>query len=130
MKLLRGFISWIATPLVSICPLCTFTAAFIALGQVSFLFAIARVLIPILFVLISISVFSFYLSYRSHRNPYPFLAAVFGGAILIYGNLAFGASIFFQMIGILLLSSAALVDLNIRLSNEKTGKEGKTEQLN
>lgn len=117
-KSLGNFTSWVATPLVAMCPLCTFTAAFIALGQVSFLFVIAKVLIPILIVLVLISVFSFYLSFRSHHNPYPLLAAVVGGSFLIYSNLAFGASILFQVTGTLLLSTAALVDLNIRLSRK------------
>ena len=113
------FISWIATPLVAMCPLCTFTAAFIALGQVTFLFAIARVLVPILLGLILISVFSFYLSYRSHHNLYPLIAAVVGGSLLIYSNSAALVNVLYQVGGILILSSAALVDLNIRLSRQR-----------
>lgn len=113
------FISWIATPLVAMCPLCTFTAAFIALGQVSFLFAIARVLVPILIGLILVSVFSFYLSYRSHHNLYPIIAAVIGGSLIVYSNSVALANVLYQMAGILILSSAALVDLNIRLSRRQ-----------
>ena len=113
---LGKFISWIATPLVAMCPLCTFTAAFVALGQISFLFAIARVLVPILIVLILVSVFSFYLSYRSHHNPYPIIAAIIGGGLIVYSNSVALANVLYQMAGILILSSAALVDLNIRLS--------------
>lgn len=119
-RILRGlskFISWIATPLVAMCPLCTFTAAFIALGQVSFLFAIARILVPILIGLILISVFSFYLSYRTHHNPYPIIAAVVGGSLLVYSNSVALVNVLYQMAGILILSSAALVDLNIRLGS-------------
>lgn len=99
------------------CPLCTFTAAFIALGQVSFLFAIARILVPILIGLILISVFSFYLSYRTHHNPYPIIAAVVGGSLLVYSNSVALVNVLYQMAGILILSSAALVDLNIRLGS-------------
>lgn len=115
-----NFISWIATPLVAICPLCTFTAAFIALGQVSFLFALARVLIPILIVLISISILSFYLSYRSHRNILPLLLSIIGGFSLVYANLVFGVSVILQIVGILFLSSASLIDLNLRLNKRES----------
>lgn len=114
-----NLISWIATPLVAMCPLCVFTAAFIALGQISFLFAIARLLVPILVVLISISLLSFYLSFRSHRNPYPLVLSVIGGVSLIYSNVAFGASILIQVLGIVLLSAAALIDLNLRLNKRR-----------
>lgn len=116
------FISWIATPLVAMCPLCTFTAAFIALGQVSFLFAIARVLVPILIGLILISVFSFYLSYRSHHNRYPIIAAIVGGGLIVYSNSVALVSVLYQIAGILILSSAALVDLNIRLFRRENCK--------
>src|SRR3990172_10011972 len=109
---LGDFVSWIATPLVAMCPLCTFTAVFIAFGQVSFLFALAKILIPILIGLISISILSFYLSYRSHKNIYPLILSVLGGAGVIYANLASGVSILFLVMGILFLSSAALIDLN------------------
>ena len=114
-----NFLSWIATPLVAMCPLCTFTAVFIAIGQVSFLFALAKVLLPILASLIFISVLSFYLGFRIHRNPLPVVLAVFGGAFIIYANVGYLVSIFFQVFGILLLSSAALIDLNLRLSKRE-----------
>ena len=116
---LRNFLSWIATPLVVMCPLCTFTAAFIALGQVSFLFALAKVLTPILIGLISISVLSFYLSYRSHKNLYPFVFSLIGGAGVIYANVTVAPTILFQVFGILLLSTAALIDLNLRFSRRE-----------
>lgn len=116
---LGKFISWIATPLVAMCPLCTFTAVFIALGQVSFLFTLAKVLTPILIGLISISVLSFYLSYRSHKNIYPLLLSILGGTSVIYANVAYGVSIVFLVTGILFLSSAALIDLNLRLSRRE-----------
>ena len=119
---LRHIVSWIATPLVVMCPLCTFTAAFIAVGQVSFLFALARILTPILITLILISVLSFYLSYRSHKNLYPFVFSLIGGAGVIYANVAVAPTILFQVFGILLLSTAALIDSNLRLSKrEKCG---------
>jgi len=114
-----SFISWIATPLVAMCPLCTFTAAFIALGQVSFLFSLAKVLTPILIGLISISVLSFYLSYRSHKNIYPFILSVLGGSSVVYANVAYAPTILFQVFGILFLSSAALIDLNLRMSRRE-----------
>lgn len=113
-----NFLSWIATPLVVMCPLCTFTAAFIALGQVSFLFAVAKVLVPIIIILVTISVFSFFLSYRSHRNRYPLILSLIGGSSLIYANLSTG-NVLFQMIGILFLSGAALIDLNLRLNRRQ-----------
>ena len=113
---LRHIISWIATPLIAMCPLCIFTAAFIAIGQVSFLFALARVLTPILIGLISISILSFYLSYRSHKNIYPLVLSIPGGIGVIYANIAPGVSILFLVTGILFLSSAALIDLNLRTS--------------
>src|SRR3989344_1450162 len=116
---LRNFLSWIATPLVVMCPLCIFTAVFIAFGQVSFLFALARILTPILITLILISVLSFYLSYRSHKNLYPFIFSLIGGAGIIYGNVAVAKTILFQVIGILLLSGAALIDLNLRLGGRE-----------
>lgn|SRR3990167_10654162 len=116
---LGNFVSWIATPLVAMCPLCTFTAAFIAVGQVSFLFALAKVLTPILVVLILISVLSFYLSYRSHQNIYPLAFSILGGAGVIYANIASGVSILFLVMGILFLSSAALIDLNLRMSRRE-----------
>lgn len=116
LKSLGNLMSWIATPLVAMCPLCTFTAAFIALGQVSFLFAIAKVLAPILIFLISISIFSFYLSYRHHHNRYPFLLSLIGGSSLIYANLTYSGNVLFQIVGILLLSTAALIDLNLRFN--------------
>ena len=116
---LRDFLSWIATPLVAMCPLCTFTAAFIAVGQVSFLFSLAKVLTPILIGLISISVLSFYLSYRSHKNIYPLVLSILGGAGVIYANTALGVSILFLVTGILLLSSAALIDLNLRMNRRE-----------
>src|SRR3972149_8994499 len=116
---LRHIVSWIATPLVVMCPLCTFTAAFIAVGQVSFLFTLARVLTPILITLILISVLSFYLGFRIHRDPLPVVLAVFGGAFIIYANVGYLVNIFFQVFGILLLSSAALIDLNLRLSKRE-----------
>src|SRR3990167_83260 len=116
---LGNFVSWIATPLVAMCPLCTFTAAFIAVGQVSFLFAIAKVLTPILVVLISISILSFYLSVRSHKNLYTLDLSILGGIGVIYGNIVPEASIFFQVFGILFLSSAALIDLNLRMSRRE-----------
>ena len=116
---LRHIVSWIATPLVVMCPLCTFTAAFIALGQVSFLFALAKVLTPILIGLISISVLSFYLSYRSHKNLYPFVFSLIGGAGVIYANVTVAPTILFQVFGILLLSTAALIDLNLRFSRRE-----------
>src|SRR3989337_831114 len=108
---LRNFLSWIAAPLIAMCPLCTFTAVFIAFGQVSFLFTLARVLTPILITLILVSVLSFYLGFRIHRSPLPVVLAVFGGAFIIYANVGYLVSIFFQVFGILLLSSAALIDL-------------------
>ena len=125
---LGNFVSWIATPLVVMCPLCTFTAAFIAVGQVSFLFSLARVLTPIVIGLISISILSFYLSYRSHRNIYPLVLSISGGAGVIYANTALGVSILFLVMGILFLSSAALIDLNLRLSRREKCEacQGKT----
>ena len=116
---LRHIISWIATPLIAMCPLCIFTAAFIAIGQVSFLFALARVLTPILIGLISISILSFYLSYRSHKNIYPLILSILGGTSVTYTNIAYGVSILFLVTGILFLSSAALIDLNLRLSRRE-----------
>lgn len=116
---LGNFVSWIATPLVAMCPLCTFTAAFIAVGQVSFLFALAKVLTPILIGLISISVLSFYLSYRGHHNIYPLVLSITGGTGVIYANTAPGVSILFLVMGILFLSSAALIDLNIKLNRRE-----------
>lgn len=124
----RNIISWFATPLIVICPLCTFTAAFIALGQVSFLFTIAKVLAPIIVVLVTISVFSFFLSYRSHRNLYPLALSLIGGVSLIYANLSYTGNVLFQMVGILALSGAALIDLNLRLNKREkcTACVGKT----
>ena|SRR3990172_1082965 len=116
---LGNFVSWIATPLVAMCPLCTFTAVFLALGQVSFLFALAKVLTPILIILISISVLSFYLSFRSHKNIYPLILSILGGTSVTYANVAYGVSILFLVTGILFLSSAALIDLNLRLSRRE-----------
>ena len=117
---LRHIVSWIATPLVVMCPLCTFTAAFIAVGQVSFLFALARILTPILITLILISVLSFYLSYRSHKNLYPFIFSLIGGAGVIYANVTVAPTILFQVFGILLLSTAALIDLNLRFGRRES----------
>ncbi|MDP2721025.1 MAG: hypothetical protein Q8O75_03740 [bacterium] len=114
-----NFLSWIATPLVVMCPLCIFTAAFIAVGQVSFLFALARILTPILITLILISILSFYLSYKSHKNLYPFAFSLIGGAGVIYANVAVAPTILFQVFGILLLGTAALIDLNLRLSKRE-----------
>src|SRR3989344_1328442 len=116
---LRNFLSWIAAPLIAMCPLCTFTAVFIAFGQVSFLFTLARVLTPILITLILISVLSFYLSYKSHKNLYPFILSITGGAAVIYANVAIAPTILFQVFGILFSSSAALIDLNLRMSRRE-----------
>lgn len=119
LSVVGNFLSWIATPLVAMCPLCVFTAAFIALGQVSFLFAIAKILTPLLIILISVSVLSFYLSYRTHKNPYPIFLSSVGGASLIYANISYSGNVLFQMVGILFLSAAALIDLNLRLNKRE-----------
>lgn len=113
------FIAFISGPFITFCPLCHFGAVILTAGQGTFLFAFAKIIGPLILLLLAISIFSFYVTYSQiHHNRLPLIFATLGASGIIYidyiNNLAHP---FFFFFGIILFLLATLIDFNLRFTS-------------
>lgn len=113
------FISFISGPFIAFCPLCHFGAVILTAGQSTFLLAFAKILGPLILVLLAISIFSFYITYSQlHHNRLPLVFAILGAGGIIYIDYINNfAHPFFFIFGIISFLLATLIDFNLRFSH-------------
>lgn len=89
------------------CPVCTIAPLLLTVGLGSILAIIAPWFAPVLLLLIGINLIEFFLSYRTHKNPFPLILTIVAGGLMYYGryinynNIAayFGGSLLIVAIG-------------------------------
>lgn len=114
-------VSFLSGPFLAFCPACNIAPLVTSVGQSTFLVAYAKILGPVTVVLIIISLFSFYYTYkRVHHNIFPFIFALIGGLSYVYINFIdkFGST-FFMFFGLLFLIIASAIDFNLRFSPQR-----------
>lgn len=112
------FIAFISGLFIAFCPLCHFGAVILTAGQSTFLLAFAKILGPLILILLAISIFSFYITYSQlHHNRLPLVFAILGASGIIYIDYINNfAHPFFFIFGIILFLFAALIDFNLRFT--------------
>lgn len=115
------FISFISGPFIAFCPLCHFGAIILTAGQPTFLLAFAKILGPLILILLAISIFSFYVTFTQiHHNRLPLIFAILGASGIIYIDYINNfAHPFFFIFGIILFLFATLIDFNLRFASRQ-----------
>lgn len=110
------FISTITGPFIAVCPVCHWAPVIITAGQSTFLLAYARILRPLVIIIIVVSLLSFYLTYAEiHHNKLPLIFATLGALGIVYINYInnFG-NVIFLFLGLVFFTTASLTDMNLR----------------
>lgn len=81
-----GLTAGLAILLGVLCPLCIIAPLIIAAGFGSILALTAPWFAPALLVLVGISLVGFFLSYRTHKNPFPLILTFVAGGLMYYGR--------------------------------------------
>lgn len=119
-------ISFISGPFIAFCPLCHWGPILLTAGQGTFFLAFAKILGPLILVMLFISVISFYFTFaKVHHNRLPLILAILGSSGIIYINHINNlANPFFLIFGLLFLTLAAGIDFNLRFSTKGVIQRG------
>lgn len=85
-KHITGIPAILAVVFGVLCPLCFIAPLLIAAGLGSTLALLVPWFKPLLVISLTIAVIAFFLSFRLHKNPIPFVIALVGGSLVYYGG--------------------------------------------
>ncbi len=115
---LTGIPAILAVVLGVLCPLCLIAPILLTAGFGSVLALTAPWFASALLILVGISLIGFFLSYRIHKNPLPFMLTVISGGLMYYGRYV-NYNNTLAYIGGALIVGAIVLDWWIRRNNKE-----------
>jgi putative Mn2+ efflux pump MntP len=101
-----------------LCPLCLLAPILLTAGLGSILALAAPWFAPLLLILLGISLIGFFLSYLTHKNPFPLILTIVAGGLMYYSRYISYNNALAYLGGALLLGTIGL-DWWIRKNNKE-----------
>lgn len=115
---LTGIPAILAIIIGVLCPLCIIAPLLLTVGFGSVLGLIAPWFAPALLILVGVSLIGFFLSYRTHKNPFPLVLTIGAGTFMYHGRYINYSNTVAYIGGALLIGAIGL-DWWIRKNNKE-----------